>query len=283
MTVAGCGASPASPPPVAQLATPTLAATAQSDLNPAIAIVNGEVISRERFLRELERRRREAFGLDEDALQTFVLTGLIHETLTAQAAARMGILLTDDELNAELAALQGLLQNDATAWSAWLEQNGYTEPEFSDALRAQLLTAKVRDSVVGDVSTRTSRQVHARHILVETEAQAQDIAVQLQGGASFVDLAAQYSRDVTTRDQGGDLGWFTPEELLEPIVAEVAFAQPIGGISAPVVTRLGYHIIQTLEFDELPLSPEKQAEVAQAVFDEWLSTQTDSAMIEIYQ
>ncbi|MFZ4815504.1 MAG: peptidylprolyl isomerase, partial [Phototrophicaceae bacterium] len=251
--------------------------------NPAIAIVNGEVISRERFLRELERRRREAFGLDEDALETFVLTGLIHETLTAQAAARMGILLTDDELNAELTALQGLLQNDAAAWSAWLEQNGYTEPEFSDALRAQLLTAKVRDSVVGDVSTRTSRQVHARHILVETEAQAQDIAVQLQGGASFVDLAAQYSRDVTTRDQGGDLGWFTPEELLEPIVAEVAFAQPIGGISAPVVTRLGYHIIQTLEFDELPLSPEKQAEVAQAVFDEWLSTQTDSAMIEIYQ
>ncbi|MEO1442692.1 MAG: peptidylprolyl isomerase, partial [Chloroflexota bacterium] len=178
----------------------------------------------------------------------------------------------------------GLLDGDEAAWNEWLNVNGYaSEADFSGELRSQLLAARVRDHVVGDIPQQTTLQVQARHILVETEEDALMLRNRIINGEDFVLLAAQFSNDITTKDAGGDLGWFAREELLEPRVAEVAFTQEPGEISMPVATRLGYHIIETLQFDDLPVQPEKQAQIAQGIFDDWLTTETDSAIIEIYR
>ncbi|MGV2433909.1 MAG UNVERIFIED_CONTAM: peptidyl-prolyl cis-trans isomerase [Anaerolineae bacterium] len=89
--------------------------------------------------------------------------------------------------------------------------------------------------------------------------------------------------DVTTREEGGDLGRFTEPELLRATGGTDRFRARRGQISAPVATRLGYHIIQTLEFDTLPLTAEKQEQVAKALFTEWINTLNDSAVIERYR
>ncbi len=294
---AACGSAPADAESGSQSSGQALQPTAaqleavavndEVDSDPApdgvIATVNGVAITTAAYNQMLTRRSADVEVANQDALENFVLTTLINQELTVQAAGRMEITVTDAEVDAEIVELKALIGDDETAWQNWLEQNQYTEAEFREELQVQLLTVKVRDIVVGDAPLQTTQQVHARHILVDTEAQASEVRERLGSGESFVDLAAEYSKDVTTRNEGGDLGWFAQEELLEPLVAEVAFSQQPGDISEPVATRLGYHIIETLAFDDLPLQPEKQALVAQSIFDEWLSTQNDSAIIEVYR
>lgn len=249
-----------------------------------VAVVNGEPITEEAFNAALARRETEFDAADRETLENFVLNTLINQEVTEQAAVRLEIGVTDEEVQAEINALKGLLDGDEAAWTEWLTVNGYTsETEFAAELRNQLLVSRVRDFVVGDTPQQTTLQVQARHILVETEADALMLRNRLENGEDFVLLAAQFSKDITTKDAGGDLGWFAREELLEPRVAEVAFTQQPGEISMPVATRLGYHIIETLQFDDLPVQPEKQAQIAQGIFDDWLTTETDSAIIEIYR
>ncbi len=270
-------------PPQQQDAGAAAASAATPIPSDVVAVVNGEPISAGEYDAMLARRRAEMSVADETALETFVTTALINQKLIEQAAERMDVTVTDAELDAEIAQLKGIVEGNEAAWQAWLQQNNYTEPILREELRISLLTAKVRDEVVGNAPEQVTRQVHARHILVSTQAEAADIRRRLLNGESFVELAAEFSQDVTTRNEGGDLGWFTREELLEPNVAEAAFNQEVGDISEPVVTRLGFHVIETLGFDDLPLQPEKQAQVAQGIFDEWLITQYDSAIIEFNQ
>jgi parvulin-like peptidyl-prolyl isomerase len=255
---------------------------AQTAPEDVVAVVNGQDISAAVFNEALATRRGQMNAVaDEEALANAVLSELINQVLVEQAAADLGVTVTDEQLNAEVDALRAIAQENGRDWAAWLAENNYTEERLRDELRSQLISTGVRDVVVGDAAQENTPQVQARHILVDTREQAATIRARLIAGERFVDLAAEYSRDVTTRDQGGDLGWFAEGSLLEPVVAEVAFSQEPGTVSAPVATRLGWHIIETLAFDDLPLPPAKQAEVAQVVFNDWLTTLNDSAIIEI--
>ena len=297
LVLAACAPTPAgndTAPPSSATAPASVAATQPTDTtatdpnappsDDVIATVNGVSIPRADYEALLARRQSNTNATDQQALESFVLGLLINQELIRQGADDLGVSVTTAEVDAEVDNLKQIVEGDEAAFRAWLSENNYTsEADFRDELRAQLLASKVRDVVVGDTAEQTERQVHARHILVASETQANDLREDLQNGASFVELAATHSRDVTTRDQGGDLGWFTEEELLEPRIAEVAFSQPEGAISEPVATRLGYHLVETLAFDDLPVQPEKRAQVAQSLFDEWLRTQNDSAIIEIYR
>ncbi len=85
-------------------------------------------------------------------------------------------------------------------------------------------------------------QVEARHILVQTEAQAQDIINQLNQGANFAALAQKDSIDPGAKN-GGELGWFSQDEMV-PAFATAAFAlQPGQYTKTPVQTQFGWHII----------------------------------------
>jgi peptidyl-prolyl cis-trans isomerase C len=89
------------------------------------------------------------------------------------------------------------------------------------------------------------QEVHARHILVETEDQAKKIAEDLKKGADFAELAKKESKDPGASD-GGDLGFFTKEQMV-PEFSTVAFALGPGKISDPVKTQFGWHIIKVEE------------------------------------
>ena len=91
-------------------------------------------------------------------------------------------------------------------------------------------------------------EIHARHILVDTEAKAKDVIAQLEKGAKFEDLAKKYGdpKDAATQN-GGDLGFFKKGDML-PDFSDAAFKlKPNEYTHTPVHTRYGYHVIQVLE------------------------------------
>ncbi len=92
------------------------------------------------------------------------------------------------------------------------------------------------------------QEVHARHILVDSEAKAKDAIAQLEKGAKFEDLAKKYGdpKDAATQN-GGDLGFFKKGDML-PEFSEAAFKlKPNEYTHTPVHTRYGWHVIQVLE------------------------------------
>lgn len=247
---------------------------------PLVARVNGVEITQPEFERELARRRAEVNAADPAALEASVLDALVEQVLIDQAASEQQITVTDDEIQSEL---QSMVQESGSesAWQQWLEQNLFTQEEFVANLRDSMITQRVRDQVTQSLAGELP-QVHARHILVATEAEANDVLARVQAGEDFAALAATYSRDVTTRETGGDLGWFAQDELLEPTLAQVAFSLEPGQVAGPIPTRLGYHIVQTLEKENRLVPPEKQADLAQVVFENWLQSLLGSAQVERY-
>jgi peptidyl-prolyl cis-trans isomerase C len=89
------------------------------------------------------------------------------------------------------------------------------------------------------------QEVHARHILVETEDQAKKIEDELKKGADFAELAKKESKDPGASD-GGDLGFFTKDQMV-PEFSAAAFALEPGKISDPVKTQFGWHVIKVEE------------------------------------
>lgn len=247
---------------------------------PIVARVNGVEITQAELDQALARSQQEIFVADPAALQASILDTLIEQELILQEANRQQIVVTDEQVEAEFQALKSQAGSD-TVWQQWLAENQYTEAEFRATLRPSMLTSILRDRVTQNMPEQVLH-VHARHILVDSEAQANEILARLQNGEDFVTLAATFSKDVTTRDQGGDLGWFADGELLEPALSQVAFSLQPMQIAGPVATRLGYHIIQTLESAEMPVPPEKRPLLAQITFEKWLQGLAYNAIIERY-
>jgi len=100
---------------------------------------------------------------------------------------------------------------------------------------------KVYDTAVKDMGKE--EEVHARHILVATEDEAKTILAELKKGADFATLAKEKSKDPSGKTNGGDLGYFTKEQMV-PEFADVAFKLPKGELSEPVKSQFGWHIIK---------------------------------------
>jgi len=86
-------------------------------------------------------------------------------------------------------------------------------------------------------------QYHARHILVANQAQAQKDIDQLKKGAKFEDLAKKDSTDAS-KNQGGDLGWFSPSNMVKPFADAVTSLKKGEYTQTPVQTQYGWHVIQ---------------------------------------
>lgn len=247
--------------------------------NPIVARVNGETVTLEDYQRVLERSELQQITIQNvTAFQEAILDIMIEQTLINQQAAQQNINISDSEIDAEMQS-NVALAGSPEAWQQWLAANYYTEQEFRGTLHDALLTARVRDFVIGDMSGNVPH-VHARHILVTDEATANELIVRLNNGEDFATLAAQYSRDETSKNNGGDLGWFAEDELLQPALAYSAFSSNLQEIIGPVPSELGYHILQVLEREDRPIDDARRAALSQARFNNWLSSLIESATIE---
>jgi len=122
-------------------------------------------------------------------------------------------------------------------------QNALINRIVSPAITDQALQAAYQKEIAGKPG---EEEVHARHILLPTEAAAQQVIKELQGGADFAALAKKDSTDPAGAN-GGDLGWFKKGDML-PEFSDAAFALKPGAYTTkPVHTRYGWHVIQVLE------------------------------------
>lgn len=127
-----------------------------------------------------------------------------------------------------------------------------------------------------DVSTASVTQTRARHILLRPSTALPVDAAQkrlaefrdqiLAGSRRFEDVARQYSEDGSAAG-GGDLGWTAPGSLV-PEFEEAMNKLPPGGISQPVVSRFGVHLIQVVERRQVAVDPKELREQARNVLRE---------------
>ena len=118
--------------------------------------------------------------------------------------------------------------------------------------------------------TRLGDEVRARHILVATGQEAEEIIALLKAGGDFAELARTRSLDRATAPLGGEVGWFT-QSMMTPVFARAAFAAKPGEIAAPFQTEFGWHILEVL--DRRPTSAVPFAQV-QAPIEDFLRMRT---------
>jgi parvulin-like peptidyl-prolyl isomerase len=229
------------PPTATPLPTPTPV--------PLAALVNGEPIYLADYEREVDRA-------GDAATPSEVLDAMIEMVLLEQAAAKAGVTVTEEQLDAVIQADIDTV-GGREVFEARLASNNMTEEEYREQVRANLLAQRVQMELPTEMAA-TVEHVHARHILVATQEEAEAILAQLREGADFATLAQTYSLDVSTRDRGGDLGFFPPGLLLAPELEAAAFALAPGQISDVVYSELlGYHIVQALEREERPVGEQE--------------------------
>ena len=95
-------------------------------------------------------------------------------------------------------------------------------------------------------SVAPEQEVRARHILVASEDEAKKAAARVKGGEDFAKVAGELSTDPGSKTDGGDLGFFTKDRMVEPF-AEAAFKMEPGQVSDPVQSQFGWHVIRVEE------------------------------------
>lgn len=145
------------------------------------------------------------------------------------------------------------------------------------------IASAVTEDAVEQVYEEQSRlaprteEIRARHILVETREEADEVARLLAEGNDFGQLAAQVSRDLATRFSGGDLGYFTRTGIL-PGFAQVAFSTDEGAVSAPFETEYGWHVLQVMD---RRLQPRESLEAVRPNIVRFLTLQGIDDLLEV--
>jgi parvulin-like peptidyl-prolyl isomerase len=144
-----------------------------------------------------------------------------------------------NEASADFAAFQ-----DEALDAAHMSKSDYLNLVVKPQLARELVTSAISAQV-----PQSAPQVKARHILVSTEDLARELYDRATGGADFKQLARSNSIDQATAPTGGELGWFTKDQMVGPF-ADAAFSLQPGEISQPVQTEFGWHIIQVEDVAE---------------------------------
>lgn len=215
---------------------PKTAATATvADSSPAIATVNGSPISR-------------------DFYEFYIkgITGKNAADLTPQMRATALDNLIRAKLVGEEAVKEGLDKNGDTAYLLQLSRLNVLEQAVSDKyLKDRKPTEQeLRAEYETQIGTMPKQEYHARHILVATEPFAQKIVDRLNKGEKFEDIAKRDSMD-SSKTNGGDLGWFTPDRMLPEFSGAVMALKPGEYTKKPVQTQYGWHVIQLVDTRDL--------------------------------
>jgi len=150
-----------------------------------------------------------------------------------------------------------------------------SEKTFRSVYVNQIYREKLLAEIAKD-TPHTEEQVLARHILVDTAQEAIAIKQLLANGSDFAELAKAHSKDTGSGANGGNLAWSTKDAYVAEF-GEAAFTQPIGEIGEPVKTEFGYHIIQVIARQELPVSASQYEQKQQKTFDDWLTKTREDA------
>ena len=239
-----------------------LPASAQ-DAQTVVATVNGEAITLGQMIAMRQSLSPEMTqNLPDSALWYLMLDQMIRQTAVAQQAG-------DPLSKRDAAALE--IERRAYLAGSVLEKVAAPDPSEAELKAAY-------DAAFG--ASVPATEYHAAHILVKTRDEAEAIAAQIKDGADFGKLAAEKSTDNSGPNQG-DLGWFQPEQMVEPF-AEAVKALKKGEVSAPVETQFGWHIIRLIDSREVtpPAFDEVKEELAVQVRRDRVQAEIDKRLAE---
>jgi peptidyl-prolyl cis-trans isomerase C len=212
----------------------------------AIATVNGKPLSKSEFDLYVASVGRQAGREIPEDQKPQLLDQFIGMHLAAAAAEKAGI-AKEPKVEEQLSLARLNVIVDA-GLQKYLEDHPVTDAELKPEYDAQV--------------AQMPREYHARHILVDDKAVADEVTQSLKGGTDFAKLAGQKSKDSSNKS-GGDLGWFTLDTMVKPFADAVAALQPGQTTEAPVQSQFGWHVIRLEE--SRPASPPAFEEVKDRV------------------
>jgi peptidyl-prolyl cis-trans isomerase C len=256
------------PAAFAQAPAPAPAAPA----NPVVATVNGQKIFVSDVQAAAQDLPQQYQNMPQQQIYQMLVSQLIDRKALLAAAHKENL-----QANPQVAALMQGAADDKL-------ENAYLQEQVFKQVTPAAIQAEYNKDYAGKPGPA---QVDARHILVPTQAQAQDIISQLDKGADFAKLAQKYSQDPSGKS-GGELGWFSQNEMVKPF-ADAAFAlQPGKYTETPVQTQFGWHVI-LLEGKRQGPTPaladvqdQIQQQLADGVFKATLKSVTAKAKVTLY-
>ncbi|MDE2219573.1 MAG: peptidylprolyl isomerase [Gammaproteobacteria bacterium] len=173
------------------------------------------------------------------------VTGKPADSLTADQRAQVLDTLVRAEAVAQQAEKDGLdKQGDAPASMAMARLQILEQASMANFLKDRKPTdAELKAEYDAQVAAMPKMQYKARHILVKTKEEAEAIIAELRKGAKFEKLAAEKSLD-GSKTNGGDLGWFSPANMVKPFADAVASLKKGETTSTPVQSEFGWHVIR---------------------------------------
>lgn len=197
----------------------------------SVATVNGKPIKQswvDYIMKDAQARGQKP----SDGMKNAIINELVGSELAYQEAQKQGIdKLPDYKINEELTQRK-LLVNIFLA--DYMKKNPVTEADTKAAYEQY-------KKELGD------KEYNARHILVKTEAEANDILAQVKKGGDFAKLAKEKSMDPGSKEKGGDLGWFSPAGMVKPFSDAVSTLKKGEVSPAPVQTQFGWHVIKMID------------------------------------
>jgi len=208
------------------LALPIGMARSQDD--PVVAKINGVEVRQSDLAMAEEDMGQQAQALTGDARRDYLVSYVTDVILAAKAAETKKV-QDQGEFKSRIAFIRNKLLMETLL-----------QAEGKAAVTDQAMK-KVYDEAVTQMGSE--QEVRARHILVPTEAEAKAILAEIKKGTDFAELAKQKSKDPGAAAEGGDLGYFSKEQMV-PEFAEAAYKMDKGQLSEPVKTQFGWHIIK---------------------------------------
>ena len=238
-----------------------------------VAIVNDDVITKQELdvmVKQLRMQIPKGKQIDTNTLQQQALTHLINKDLLIQAAKRANIQISKEDVNEAIQNFAAQRHMSVKELVHKIAKEGISESQLRQTMTENLLVQRLEQSEVMAKSQVTDAEIdsaiaraqqegrqlpppltaysyHVQHILIKNDNAVSrklinQIGHQARSGASFEQLARQYSQDGSA-ENGGDLGWLVDGETVPQFEATFKALQP-GQISQPVRTQFGWHVIR---------------------------------------
>lgn len=202
-----------------------------------VALVNNEKIE-QRFVDfikdEVEKQGRKV----SNDMEENIIDRLIDLKVINQAAKRSG-LLDDPKI-----LTQAELSTQELIYTLYLQRYIVNNPVKNDEVKSEYEIF---------INNFDDREFKASHILLKTKTQAQKIIAKLEENDNFSTLAKESSMDESSKDNGGDLGWFEKRDMLEIIYDEVSKLKKGEFTKSPIQTQFGWHVIKLNDTREAPI------------------------------
>ena len=254
-----------------------------------VAVVNAQIIT----LSELNEfiAKQSPRSQASDAVSK-MLDQLIDTTLIDQESMRLGIVITEDDIDIAIDGVRDRFGMNAEQLTVALKEQNLTPEQFREQWRTQLLTTRLMSSILGTSIAITDEEIdekyeeefglidpevetHLAHILIRIEGteeealeRASSIAELARSGKDFGKLSQEHSDDPISAEKGGDLGFWKQGELSAPLEVAIAGVEP-GTIVGPVKSDQGFHIIKVLEKQEtgrMSIDEEERAKIKETLY-----------------